>query len=427
MVIKHTVEITEADTPSADISNEVSDSRNKSLVPPQKEFSPTPSLRENPQDVPEQPVGLLSALLGDGGSMITKPNSTRGECLTNPSEIVEIDGHDNVEGNLVVHVNDIIKVINRNIESLHPSEENPFGSGSNPLGLTSFQVISLLGQGTFAQVFKCEDTETGKTFAIKIVKNKPAFTMQAKMEIEIFRILRKKAKANILSEEAEQDDENKDNNLVSLICYFMFKQHLCLVFELLGNNLYELLKKRQFRGLPLKVVQNFIKQAVLGLDELSKRNIVHCDLKPENMLLVSDNDAHFESESHAKTAEQESSKIKLIDFGSACIEGQSTFSYIQSRFYRSPEVLIGINYDSAIDMWSLGCVAAELFLGLPILPGFHEHDQLVRIVDMIGMLPEWVLEQGYVQYNDIFSIFFRNICILSISSRTGKRHQSFST
>lgn len=98
-----------------------------------------------------------------------------------------------------------------------------------------------------------------------------------------------------------------------------------------------------------------------------------------------------ESSSTVKDSEQ---WIKLIDFGSACFEGQTAHTYIQSRFYRSPEVLVGLPYDSSIDMWSLGCVAAELFLGLPILPGVHEHDQLGRILEMIGDLPEWMLERG---------------------------------
>ena len=81
-------------------------------------------------------------------------------------------------------------------------------------------------------------------------------------------------------------------------------------------------------------------------------------------------------------------------FGSACFEGHTSHSYIQSRFYRSPEVLIGLPYDSAIDIWSLGCIAAELFLGLSSLPGAHEHDQSVRINEMIANIPEWMLEQG---------------------------------
>lgn len=76
--------------------------------------------------------------------------------------------------------------------------------------------------------------------------------------------------------------------------------------------------------------------------------------------------------------------IKIIDFGSACFENSTVYTYIQSRFYRSPEVLIGMTYDSAIDMWSLGCIAAELFLGLPLFPGTSEYNQLWRVVDMLG-------------------------------------------
>ena len=64
-----------------------------------------------------------------------------------------------------------------------------------------------------------------------------------------------------------------------------------------------------------------------------------------------------------------SGDIKLIDFGSACFENRTVYSYIQSRFYRSPEVVLGSPYSVAIDMWSFGCVAAELFLGLPLFPG----------------------------------------------------------
>ena len=77
-------------------------------------------------------------------------------------------------------------------------------------------------------------------------------------------------------------------------------------------------------------------------------------------------------------------QIKVIDFGSACHERQTVYTYIQSRFYRSPEVLLGISYTAAIDMWSLGCIAVELFLGLPLFPGTSEYNQITRIVEMLG-------------------------------------------
>ena len=80
----------------------------------------------------------------------------------------------------------------------------------------------------------------------------------------------------------------------------------------------------------------------------------------------------------------ETPSIKVIDFGSACHEQQTVYTYIQSRFYRSLEVLLGVPYSSSIDMWSLGCIAAELFLGLPLFPGSSEYNQISRIVEMLG-------------------------------------------
>ena len=77
-------------------------------------------------------------------------------------------------------------------------------------------------------------------------------------------------------------------NMVKLMCYFMYQSHLCLVFELLGLNLYEVLKQRQFRGLPIAIVKKYMKQAINGIQEVSDRGIVHCDLKPENILVVND-------------------------------------------------------------------------------------------------------------------------------------------
>ena len=351
----------------------------------------------------EPAKGLLQAVLdcgnGSSSSTSTEPISHRmkGKCLTQPSEPVSNDGLDNVDGNLIVHENDHILVPARQVHTLLQ-------------GRNKFRVLSLLGQGTFAQVFRCQCLQTGQIVAIKIVKNRPAYTRQAAVEIDVFMAM------------AAVEKEN----MVRLHCYFIYHDHLCLVFELLGLNLYEVLKQRQFRGLSLQIVRTLVRQALAGLKDLSQKNIVHCDVKPENILLSNAEDVaavknsgeerrpSLESDVETMsssggtpttndtgrtTAEASSSadsahKIKLIDFGSACFEGQAAHTYIQSRFYRSPEVLIGLPYDSAIDMWSMGCVAAELLLGLPILPGVHEHDQLGRITEMMGLLPDRMLEQG---------------------------------
>jgi dual specificity protein kinase YAK1 len=91
-------------------------------------------------------------------------------------------------------------------------------------------------------------------------------------------------------------------------------------------------------------------------------------VEPENVLLYRSNVA----------------QVKVIDFSSACREHETTYSYVQSRFYRSPEILLGLNYTSAIDIWSVGCIVAELFLGLPLFPGTNEFDQIFRIVELLG-------------------------------------------
>jgi dual specificity protein kinase YAK1 len=143
-------------------------------------------------------------------------------------------------------------------------------------------------------------------------------------------------------------------------------------------NLYELIKQNQFRGLSTTLVRVFAQQLLNGLALLNKARLIHCDLKPENILLKN----------------LESPIIKIIDFGSACDERQTVYTYIQSRFYRSPEVLLGLPYSSAIDMWSLGCIVVELFLGLPLFPGSSEYNQVSRIVEMLGNPPNWMIEMG---------------------------------
>ena len=76
--------------------------------------------------------------------------------------------------------------------------------------------------------------------------------------------------------------------------------------------------------------------------------------------------------------------MKIVDLGSSCFYNQKIYTYIQSRYYRAPEVLIGGKYSYPIDMWSFGCIIAELYLGLPIFPGNSEYDQMRRIIEILG-------------------------------------------
>jgi serine/threonine protein kinase len=154
-------------------------------------------------------------------------------------------------------------------------------------------------------------------------------------------------------------DKNDDHHLLRLKDTFIHRQHLCLAFELLSVNLYELIKQNQFRGLSTTLVRVFAQQLLNALSLLNKAHLIHCDLKPENILLKKSVSPVTFQGRFLTVPSLESPIIKVIDFGSACDERQTVYTYIQSRFYRSPEVLLGLPYV----LWSdLLCSLLILFL-----------------------------------------------------------------
>ncbi|VDP82775.1 unnamed protein product [Echinostoma caproni] len=146
--------------------------------------------------------------------------------------------------------------------------------------------------------------------------------------------------------------------ILNLKGHFSHHGHLCLVFELLSYNLYDLLGNTNYRGVSLNLTRKFAQQLCAALVFLSRPDVqvIHCDLKPENILLVN----------------PKRSAIKVIDFGSSCHVSEKVYQYIQSRFYRSPEVLLNLDYDLGIDMWSLGCILVEMHTGEPLFSGSNE-------------------------------------------------------
>lgn len=143
-------------------------------------------------------------------------------------------------------------------------------------------------------------------------------------------------------------------------------------------NMYELIKRNRYEGFSQTLIRRFTVQILIALAYTKAHNIVHCDLKPENILLMN----------------PQRSGIKVIDFGSACFIREKIYTYVQSRFYRAPEIMLGIPYNSAIDMWSLGCIIAELYIGLPLFPGESEMDQMMLIMELLGIPPLEIINQS---------------------------------
>ena len=114
----------------------------------------------------------------------------------------------------------------------------------------------MLGSGTFGQVVRCTDSETGKTVAVKVIKNQPAYYHQARVEISIVQMLNTRY------------DPNGERPIVRMMDYFVFQKHLCLVFEELSVNLYELIRHNGFKGLSLNLVRVFLNQILQALHTL---------------------------------------------------------------------------------------------------------------------------------------------------------------
>ncbi|KAK2949749.1 putative serine/threonine protein kinase [Blattamonas nauphoetae] len=290
-----------------------------------------------------------------------------GQIVTTPSLGVQNDGLDNSEGDYIFHIGDLITPDLDEPEGRtrrQKARDKQLKADSPPKSKSMYLVEAKLGQGSFGQVLRCLNLVDYSAVAIKVIKNKPAYTKQAALEIKILEMIRK-------------NDPDNERHCVHILESFRFHGHMCHVTELLGDSLYAMLKEGKSRGFSLDLTSTIIAQVVDVCALLSSLRIIHCDIKPDNILV-----------------DRTLPAIKVIDFGSSVFAEKTLYTYIQSRYYRAPEVILGNKYTPQIDMWSVGCVAAELFLGKPIFPGSSEFDQLRRIHEMVGPIPSTLMENG---------------------------------
>ncbi|XP_063273647.1 homeodomain-interacting protein kinase 4 [Prinia subflava] len=228
------------------------------------------------------------------------------------------------------------------------------------VGAECYDIMAMVGKGTFGQVIQGQCRSTGDMVAIKILKNRDHSGQIVKNELRLLQALR--------------EGNTKDSHIVHFLESFSDTVWTYLVFELLQQNLFDFQKQNNFSPLPVRHIRTITAQVLVALVKLKELSIVHADLKPENIMLVD----------HARYP----FRIKLVDFGSAILLPEACHvqePYIQTRFYRAPEILLGLPFCEKVDIWSLGCVMAELHLGWPLYPGNDEYDQVCYICSTLGL------------------------------------------
>jgi len=241
-----------------------------------------------------------------------------------------------------------------------------------------FQKLNKIGEGTYGVVYKAKDKLTGDILALKKIRleaEDEGIPSTAIREIALLKQL-------------------QHPNIVRLYDVVHTEKRLTLVFEFLDQDLKKYLDTHADKGIQAFTIKSFLFQLLSGINYCHKNRVLHRDLKPQNLLI---NIQH--------------GQLKLADFGLARAFGipvRSLTHEVVTLWYRSPDVLMGSkHYSTSVDMWSIGCIFAEMVTGRPLFPGTSEKDQLLKIFVLLGTpsLASWPGQAKLPQYKNDFPVY----------------------
>ncbi|ETE63210.1 Cyclin-dependent kinase-like 2, partial [Ophiophagus hannah] len=221
--------------------------------------------------------------------------------------------------------------------------------------MEKYEILGLVGEGSYGMVMKCRNKENGRVVAIKKFLESEDDKMVKKIALREIKFLK----------------QLRHENLVNLLEVCKKKKRWYLVFEFVDHTILDDLEMFP-NGLDYNRVRKYLFQIIKGVGFCHSHNIIHRDIKPENILVSC------------------SGIIKLCDFGFArtlAAPGEVYTDYVATRWYRAPELLVGdIKYGKAVDVWAIGCLVTEMLTGEPLFPGDSDIDQLYHIIKSLGNL-----------------------------------------
>ncbi|XP_034746575.1 dual specificity protein kinase CLK4-like isoform X2 [Etheostoma cragini] len=268
-------------------------------------------------------------------------------------------------------------------------EDNGEGHLDYHIGLVMkerYEVVSTLGVGAFGKVVECIDRDKKDHVAVKIVRNTECFREVARSEIAVLEDI------NIL------DDDNRFS-CVRMLDWFEHNGHICIVFELLGLSTFEFLRQNKFLPYSVEQIRHMAFQIFRAVCFLHRNKLTHTDLKPENILFVcSDYDLEYNDVMKCEERKVRCCNVKVVDFGTAKFDDEDHESEVSTRHYRAPEVILGLGWNQSCDVWSLGCVLMEFYLGRTLFQTHDSKEHLAMMEKILGPIPPHLLKQTRKQH-----------------------------
>uniref|UniRef100_A0A6Q2ZAL1 dual-specificity kinase n=2 Tax=Esox lucius TaxID=8010 RepID=A0A6Q2ZAL1_ESOLU len=246
-----------------------------------------------------------------------------------------------------------------------------------------YKVVATLGEGAFGKVVECIDTSN--TFlsrvALKIIKNIDRYREAAMSEVEVL-------------EQMNTLDNEKTFGCVRMLNWFDYHGHICIVFELLGLSTFDFLKENSFLPFTVEQIRHMSYQIFRAVAFLHRNKLTHTDLKPENILFVnSDYDMKYNAKMKRDERTLKNLDVKVVDFGNATYDHEHHTSVVSTRHYRAPEVILELGWNQACDVWSLGCILLEFYLGITLFQTHDSKEHLAMMERVLGPIPAQLLQK----------------------------------
>ncbi|XP_018576289.1 probable serine/threonine-protein kinase dyrk2 isoform X3 [Anoplophora glabripennis] len=270
--------------------------------------------------------------------------------------------------------------------SVEDDEEGHLIYRSGDILQERYKILGTLGEGTFGKVVKVKDLEMDHSMALKIIKNVEKYREAAKLEI------------NVLEKLADKDPDCV-HLCVKMLDWFDYHGHMCIAFEMLGLSVFDFLKDNNYQPYPLDQVRHIGYQLCYSVKFLHDNKLTHTDLKPENILFVdSDYDLVYNSKKRRDVKRVKRTDVRLIDFGSATFDHEHHSTIVSTRHYRAPEVILELGWSQPCDVWSIGCILFELYLGITLFQTHDNREHLAMMQRILGEIPVRMARKTKTKY-----------------------------